>query len=106
MGNLPRSRPGRRSEKRTGAGGASRKGAAAGGASASRGGGAKRTGGAATSPRSRTARSASKSARPPSGGDRGSRAPDPLGDAVRVAAKVAGTGIGIATGILRRLPRP
>ena len=110
MGNLPRSRPGRRSEKRSGAS----KGATASGASGSRGGSAKKagassakSGGRQASPRAAGAarrEGASQAERPASG--QASRAPDPVGDAVRIAAKVAGTGIGIATGILKRLPRP
>ena len=29
-----------------------------------------------------------------------------MGDVVRVATKVAGAGLGIAAGVLKRLPRP
>jgi hypothetical protein len=109
MGNLPRSRPGRRSDKRAGA-------SASPGGGAKSGTGARTTKAAASSARggasAGTARRATGARKPAAAASarraadgRGS-GPDPLGDAVRVAAKVAGTGIGIATGILRRLPRP
>jgi hypothetical protein len=94
LGNLPRSRPGTRSQKRSSAAGrpseaASRAAEDAeerGAAAASPGGG-----GASTS----------------AGRDRGSGGP--LDDAVRAATKVAGTGLRVASGVtrevLRRLPR-
>jgi hypothetical protein len=114
MGNLPRSRPGRRSEKRSSAGKPSRKGAAKSGRSASRSGAGKRA--ATSSPRSagratqaRPSGAAARGAESRATRSRGAQAtrgPDPVGDAVRIAAKVAGTGIGIAAGILKRLPRP
>jgi len=72
LGNLPRSRPGRRSEKRTGAARPS----------------------------------------PPSGAPRAEpeRSDDPVGDALRTAAKGVGAGLRVANGVtrhvLRRLPRP
>lgn len=76
LGNLPRTRPGRRSEKRSGK--ASRQSPGAG-------------------------RQKQPPARPQSGND-------PVGDAVRAAAGVAGAGLRVANGItrelLRRLPRP
>jgi hypothetical protein len=99
MGNLPRSRPGRRSEKRSTASKPPAKGGAKGRASGSAGSTAKK--GASGSP----PRGAASQA-PRAGGGQTARGPDPVGDAVRIAAKVAGTGLGIATGILKRLPRP
>jgi hypothetical protein len=72
LGNLPRTRPGRRSEKREG------------------------------KPLPSQPRRQREQPPPPP--------PDPVGDAVRVAAGVAGAGIRVANGItrelLRRLPRP
>jgi hypothetical protein len=127
MGNLPRSRPGQRSAKRAGSGGSAKKAAGggkqtAGGAkpAAGRAKAAKATGRAkaakatgaraqrsarpkATASRSRPARPADEARRQPQPATSG---PDPLGDAVRVAAKLAGAGVGVAAGILRRLPRP
>jgi hypothetical protein len=86
LGNLPRSRPGHRSDKRTGKT-----------AAAPRAGAAKRPEPAAT--------------RPPLGDDNAaSRAGDPVGHAIRAAAGVASTGArvagGVAREVLRRLPRP
>jgi len=112
MGNLPRSRPGRRSEKRSSASKPSRKGTAKSGTSASRSGGGRAATSSARSGRAAQARPSGSAARGAgsgatrSGGGQATRGPDPVGDAVRIAAKVAGTGIGIATGILKRLPRP
>jgi hypothetical protein len=113
MGNLPRSRPGRRSEKRSSASKPSGKGTAKSGTSASRSGGGRaatssaRSGGRAAQARpSGSAARGAGSGATRSGGGQATRGPDPVGDAVRIAAKVAGTGIGIATGILKRLPRP
>jgi hypothetical protein len=71
LGNLPRTRPGRRSEKRAG----------------------------------ETRQSAPRRQPEPPPAE-----PDPVGDAVRAAAGVAGAGLRVANGItrelLRRLPRP
>ena len=112
MGNLPRSRPGRRSEKRSSASKPPRKGTAKSGTSASRSGGGRAATSSARSGRAAQARPSGSAARGAgsgatrSGGGQATRGPDPVGDAVRIAAKVAGTGIGIATGILKRLPRP
>jgi hypothetical protein len=109
LGNLPRSRPGTRSAKRTG-------------------GGAKRTGGGAKD--ARTKRAASSAGKRPATGSRGKPAAargqraggrgakpeppmpgaDPVGDAFRVAGKAAEAGLRVASGVtrevLRRLPRP
>jgi hypothetical protein len=83
LGNLPRSRPGRRSEKREQAGSPGR-------------------------PRSsRQSPVASRQETTPDPPEPGS---DPVGDAVRVAGRAAETGLKVATGVtrelLRRLPRP
>ena len=112
MGNLPRSRPGRRSDKR-----ASGKAAASGGGAKAKGGSkasARSTkasaGGAGQTRKPKAASSRTGAARPPreqaKAPQQPAKGPDPLGDAVRVAAKVAGAGMGVAAGILRRLPRP
>jgi hypothetical protein len=104
MGNLPRSRPGRRSEKRQ---------PAAGGGAARRKPAAKAAAPGATRKGSGAARAAPGSARerPAGRGDQrprrpASRQPDPVGDVVRAGAKIAGAGLGVAAGVLRRLPRP
>jgi len=97
LGNLPRSRPGTRSEKRD----------------------TERTA-KATSRAAETAESRSANAARPSGQASGrpepppprpaEGGPDPVGDAVRLAAGIAGTGLRVANGltreVLRRLPRP
>jgi hypothetical protein len=114
LGNLPRSRPGQRSEKR-----ASR--AEAGGG---RAGGTAKTSAAAAS---RAERSGSKAAAPPAGARPRSSArrkpatgeaqptpagggADPVRGAMRGVAGLALTGAKVATGVtrevLRRLPRP
>ena len=90
LGNLPRSRPGHRSDKRGEAAEpappARRPGTAAGGA----------RGGAARGPMS--ARAASPAPQRSAGG--------PLGEAVRVAGRAARLGRDVAGGVLKRLPRP
>ena len=93
LGNLPRSRPGRRSEKRTG-GTAKRSAPAKGSGPAAKKAGGKK---AASSSAKRT--TAKK------------RAPgNPVEDALRAATRVAETGLRVAEGVtrevLRRLPRP
>jgi hypothetical protein len=107
LGNLPRSRPGQRSEKRTGRTAA--KAAAQ----------AERTESEAAAPTKTTARksaptggaarraapaSQTRDAPPPSHGG------DPVGDAIRTVTGVAATGArvagGVAREVLRRLPRP
>jgi hypothetical protein len=98
LGNLPRSRPGQRSDKRT------EKTAARAAAKAERTGAraAEPTAAAETSapPKSKT----SLPPRPASGGR------DPVGDAIRTVTGVAATGArvagGVAREVLRRLPRP
>ena len=107
LGNLPRSRPGHRSEKRAGTtaantGAAKRPEKSAANASTQAGGA---TAGAAKRPQ----RAAPP---PPRAGDERSaaRGGDPVGDAIRAAAGVASTGArvagGVAREVLRRLPRP
>jgi hypothetical protein len=108
LGNLPRSRPGQRSEKRTGRTAAK---------AAAR---AERTDSEAAAPAKTTAHkepvSAKTTARkePASARTTGPResasAGDPVGDAVRIVTGVAATGArvagGVAREVLRRLPRP
>ena len=95
LGNLPRSRPGQRSEKRTGqtaAKAAEPKGPVQPNRAAPR----KKT---ATRPRASAPRQ-----------EPAAHAGDPVGDAIRTVAGVAGLGAkvagGVAREVLRRLPRP
>jgi hypothetical protein len=89
LGNLPRSRPGHRSEKRT----ATTAAKTAGGAG----------------PPKRPPKAATESSRTGADGT-ASRPGDPVGDAIRTVAGVASTGArvagGVAREVLRRLPRP
>jgi hypothetical protein len=97
LGNLPRSRPGRRSQKRTG------------------GGAGKRPADTTRRAAARSERRSTKAARSP-GPDRPAKPPqgapgnDPVGDAVRLATQVPLAGVRVAAGVtrelLRRLPRP
>jgi hypothetical protein len=103
LGNLPHSRPGRRSEKRD----AGRPAAAAGAAARK----AETTGAAAA--RASGARRRARAAEPkPAGAVREEppAARGPVGAAVHLATKVAGTGVrvtwAVAREVLRRLPRP
>jgi hypothetical protein len=99
LGNLPRSRPGQRSEKRAGrtaAEPAPRKAAAE-----------------RPAPPKQTAPPPRKSAPPPrktAPPEPPSHAGDPVGDAIRTVTGVAATGArvagGVAREVLRRLPRP
>jgi hypothetical protein len=101
LGNLPRSRPGRRSEKRS-TGGAKKRQPAAG-ATARRGSTSAR--GAATRSKAGSAERAGARKQPPAPQPTApSRGPDPVGDALRIAGKVAELGFKTAGGILRRLP--
>ena len=99
LGNLPRSRPGQRSAKRS-TGSAARKPRttkAAPSTSAkpsTRTAPKRRTTTQATPPRPRPAPAARK------------EATDPLGQAVELAGKVAAVGLKTAAGIVKRLPRP
>jgi hypothetical protein len=130
LGNLPRSRPGRRSGKREAAStpsGAKAQPAKAQPAKSRRTPATART--TSSTPRSRpaaaTARAAASAeqadepgARPaqPRGaterdtGQPRERGTNPIGEALHVAAKVAGTGVRVAEGVarelVRRLPRP
>src|SRR4051812_18598118 len=92
LGNLPRSRPGHRSDKRGGTSARAKK------APTSRAAPKKR----ASAPRS----SARATPRPRPQPQTQRSAPDPIGQAVQVAGKVAAVGVRTAAGILKRLPRP
>jgi hypothetical protein len=134
MGNLPRSRPGRRSSKRGGATGESTKpkaaaaSKAAGGKSAAGRSTAKKPAAAkpAAAKRTRTAGSTTASARGRTSASAGQRKPsppqgdqgaprqeqvtqgstDPVTGAVLLAGKVVEGGLKVAGGIIKRLPRP
>ena len=108
LGNLPRSRPGRRSSKRGGASGAAKgpsqrssssRPAPSARAAAAKARHSKRSSsaGKATAP-ARSTPSRAGSAPPPE-----RRSGDPVTQAVRLAAKVAETGVKIPVGILKRL---
>jgi len=90
LGNLPRSRPGRRSDKRTGAKPAA-KGKPA--PKASRTATTKR---AASKPRAQ--------ARPAAAARQSPQSSDPLSGAVRFAGQVAGAGFKVAGEVLKRFP--
>lgn len=101
LGNLPRSRPGTRSTKRASGGGAAKKPATA-----------RKRATAAGTPATKSPKPR-KPARPASGQARRTTPPpraaspqaaDPVTQAVRLAGKVAETGVKTAVGILRRLP--
>jgi hypothetical protein len=109
LGNLPRSRPGRRSDKRGGTGSTRAKKSAPAAKPAS----SKRTT-RASAPRKKAApatprAAAGTRAQPP---PRPAPAParqgggDPLGQAVQLAGKVAAIGVRTAADIVKRLPRP
>jgi hypothetical protein len=115
LGNLPRSRPGRRSEKRS-TGAKPRKQPAAGSTKAraaatsqrakrSTGGkaAARTTGGASRTTASRSRPQQQRQQRP-AAAQQSSGSSDPLTQAVRLAGKVAETGVKTAVGIIRRLP--
>jgi hypothetical protein len=107
LGNLPRSRPGRRSEKRSSGAGARKQPAA--GATSKRGSTQARASATAqrskpsaatrkaTTPRSTTPPRPTTPPRDTGGGG------DPLSQAVRLGGKVAETGVKTAVGILKRL---
>jgi hypothetical protein len=114
LGNLPRSRPGRRSDKRSTGSTARKKPTTAkptpkARASATSQRAKRTTGGRAAARSSSSAKTAAPSQRPAarreetaassSGG--GS---DPISTAVRLAGKVAETGVKTAVGIIKRLP--
>jgi hypothetical protein len=102
LGNLPRSRPGHRSDKRGGgvraAASAARTGAAKAGA---------RTGSARKKPATTRKAPRPQRERPPerpAAEAAAQSAPDPLTSAVRLAGKVAEAGLKTAGSLLRRLP--
>ncbi len=102
LGNLPRSRPGQRSEKRTGRTAAK----AAARTERSKSEGAAPAGTARPKGDARQARPASEPREAPPA----SRSGDPVGDVIRTVTGVAATGArvagGVAREVLRRLPRP
>jgi hypothetical protein len=89
--NLPRSRPGRRSDKR---------------ASPGAGAAEKRSGSTAKRSSGKTRRTTGNRGRQPAAG----RSADPVGGVIRGAAKAAETGVrvagAVAQEVLRRVPRP
>jgi hypothetical protein len=114
LGNLPRSRPGTRSDKR-------RKARPADAAEAAARASEQEPPAAKPKPKPRAAAKPKAAAKPPHPPkpveepvpDPGAPEPvasDPLGDVARTAAKAVGTGVKIGTGlaqeVLRRLPRP
>lgn len=96
LGNLPRSRPGRRSAKREGPK------AAAGSTPKPRASAAK-SGGAKPKPKPKRAASVVKEP-PPTRQPAGPS--DPVTGAIRLAGQVAGVGFKVAGEVLKRLPRP
>jgi hypothetical protein len=110
LGNLPRSRPGRRSDKRgTGAkkqpaaGGTAKRGStqARAAATSQR---AKRPAGAKSTARSTAARPKAEQRPPqPTAPPRDSGGDDPLTQAVRLGGKVVETGVKTGVGILKRI---
>ena len=104
LGNLPRSRPGTRSQKRDSARAAESSGRGAQTAARAAETSERRSAKAARPTRQASGRPQQAPPRPAEGG------PDPVGDAVRLAAGIAGTGLRVANGVtrevLRRLPRP
>jgi hypothetical protein len=109
LGNLPRSRPGQRSQKR---GGTERAVAATGskpaaprsGAATQRKAAAARKRAEARKPSPARRRAATSTASAPAA-EPTTRSADPLTTAVHVAGKVAELGLKTAGGIIRRLPR-
>jgi hypothetical protein len=98
LGNLPRSRPGQRSDKRTE------------GSSAKAAGRAERSGAKAAAPAAGAKAPRAKTAKPSAAAGRGDSGGDPVGGAIRTVAGVAGLGArvagGVAREVLRRIPRP
>jgi hypothetical protein len=96
LGNLPRSRPGRRSDKRAGAKARAKPKQPAAPAPKPR-----RP--ASSKPRTtRAATSSQSSRRPPAR----PQPTDPVSGAIRLAGQVAGAGMKVAGEVLKRLPRP
>jgi hypothetical protein len=130
MGNLPRSRPGRRSAKRGGAGDteqqaaertpAAAKRAASGTPAAGRAkrtsttkdaasrrpAAAKRTAAARKEPTAAQRAAAATQAEPSPPPAPKSKSPDPFTGAVMIAGKVVESGLKVAGGIIKRLPKP
>jgi hypothetical protein len=94
LGNLPRSRPGRRSDKRGSAG--ARKKPAAKRATTTRS--------SASSQRSKRSTTAASRTPPPRPRASQPSSPDPITQAVQLAGKVAAVGVKTAAGIIKRLP--
>jgi hypothetical protein len=108
LGNLPHSRPGRRSEKRDAgrpAGAAAEK-AEAMDSAAAKTPRPKR----AARPRTPAAARPRRTQAPPAAPTPEPRSRGPVGEAVHLAGRIAGTGVRVAGGVtkevLRRLPRP
>ena len=86
LGNLPRSRPGRRSDKRAGAKSAAAKRSAA-----------------SKSPRAK-AKPAARKPRATEGARASAQSSDPVTGAIRLAGQVAGVGVKVAGEVLKRFP--
>jgi hypothetical protein len=112
LGNLPHSRPGRRSEKRGAGRPAAAAGAAAEKAEAVDSAAAKtpRPKRAARPRKPTAARPKRTHQAPPAAPPPEPRSRGPVGGAVQLAGRIAGTGVRVAGGVtkelLRRLPRP
>jgi hypothetical protein len=102
LGNLPRSRPGRRSNKRGGAA-SERKPAATKSVPAPK---ARRSTASRPKQRTTTGARSSSSPRPQPAASRSGGGNDPVGQAVQIAGKVAAVGLKTAAGIVKRIPRP
>jgi hypothetical protein len=104
LGNLPRSRPGTRSQKRDAASAAQPSARTAQATARAAETSERRSAKASRPTRQASKRPEQPPPRPAEGG------PDPVGDAVRLAAGIAGTGLRVANGltreVIRRLPRP
>jgi hypothetical protein len=94
LGNLPRSRPGRRSDKRGGTSTSAR----------AKKPPAKKPAAARAKPSTRAKPRPQPRPRPAPAARKSS--PDPVGQAVELAGKVAAVGLRTAAGIVKRLPRP
>jgi hypothetical protein len=102
LGNLPRSRPGTRSSKRTAGDAATKRKQPAAGATARRSSTAARKPATSAKPRTRPAAGKAREDAPPRPAR--NQPADPVTQAVRLAGKVAETGVKTAVGILKRLP--
>jgi hypothetical protein len=97
MGNLPRSRPGRRSAKRSGSTTRAKTAAPAKKRTTTRASTAAKKPAPRARPQAQRHRPAPATAR---------KGNDPVGQAVELAGKVAAIGVRTAAGIVKRLPRP